>query len=91
MENQVCLLTYLQSALPAIPINTPPKSGNTTDRAYKASDISNVEIWDDFNLNTIIQSYQNLLVQAQLPPHSMPTSPPRAITGEDSLRSKIWE
>ncbi|OJD10486.1 hypothetical protein AJ78_08524 [Emergomyces pasteurianus Ep9510] len=92
MANQVSLLTYLQNALPAIPVNPPPNPGrNTTNTAYEASDIHNIGVWHGFNLNALLQSYQNLLVQARLPPDPMPTSPPRAITAENALRSKISE
>lgn len=92
MANQVSLLTYLQHALPAIPVNPPPNPGrNTTNTAYEASDIHNIGVWHGFNLNALLQSYQNLLVQARLPPDPMPTSPPRAITAENALRSKISE
>ncbi|EEH40548.1 hypothetical protein PAAG_09001 [Paracoccidioides lutzii Pb01] len=92
MANQVSLLTYLQNALPAIPVNPPPNPGrNTTNEASEASDIRNIGVWHGFNLNALLQSYQNLLVKARLPPDPMPTSPPGAITAENALRSMISE
>ncbi|OJD25626.1 hypothetical protein ACJ73_02998 [Blastomyces percursus] len=73
-------------------VNPPLNPGrNTTNTAYGASGIHNIGVWHGFNLNALLQSYQNLLVQARLPPDPMPTSPPRAITAENALRSKISE
>ncbi|KAK9235307.1 hypothetical protein V1525DRAFT_390612 [Lipomyces kononenkoae] len=88
----VPLMSYLQYALPAIPINPPPNpTRNTSNTAYEAADIRGTDVWHGFNLNSILQRYGNVLVQAHLPPDPMPTSPPRAITARNALRSKISE
>jgi hypothetical protein len=42
-------------------------------------------------LNAILHKYGHLLAQAHLPPDSMPTSPPPAITSENALRSRVAE
>ncbi|KAL1979107.1 hypothetical protein VTN96DRAFT_6842 [Rasamsonia emersonii] len=92
MANQVSLMTYLQQALPAIPTNQPPNPGhNTTNTLYGAADINNIGRWNNFNLTTVLQRYQNVLFQAHLPSDPMPISPPRAITAENALRSKLSE
>lgn len=54
-------------------------------------DIRGTAVWHGFNLPAIIQRYRNILGQARLPLDPMPTSPPSAITSENSLRSKISE
>ncbi|KKZ62855.1 hypothetical protein EMCG_02789 [[Emmonsia] crescens] len=75
-----------------IPVNLPPNPGrNTTNTAYEASDIHNIVVWHGFNLNAVLQRHQNVLVQARLPQDPMLTSPPRAITAENTLRSKVSE
>ncbi|KUL89887.1 hypothetical protein ZTR_02974 [Talaromyces verruculosus] len=90
MANQVPLITYVQSPLPAIPINPTPNPGrNTTNTAYKAEDIQNITVWHDFSLNTILQRYHNVLVQARLPPNPLPNSPPAAIVVETLLRDAV--
>lgn len=90
MAGQVPLITYLQSPLPAIPINPAPNSGrNTTNTAYGAEDIQNITGWHDFNLNTILQRYHNVLVQARLQPDPLPNSPPAAIVAETLLRDAV--
>ncbi|KAL2819102.1 hypothetical protein BJX63DRAFT_428762 [Aspergillus granulosus] len=92
MANNVSLMSYLQQALPAIPANPPPTLGhNTVNSAYEGEDIHVITVWHGFNLHNIIQRYGNTLGQAHLPPDPMPTSPVRAITSENSLRSKISE
>ncbi|KAJ9259421.1 hypothetical protein DTO207G8_984 [Paecilomyces variotii] len=91
-NNTVSLMVYLQHALPAIPTNPPPHPGrNTTNTADEADDISGIAVWHGFNLQTIIHRYGNILGQTHLPPDPMPTSPPRAITAGNALRSKIYE
>ncbi|RAL04251.1 uncharacterized protein BO80DRAFT_259312 [Aspergillus ibericus CBS 121593] len=92
MANQVSLLSYLQVALPAIPIGLNANPGrNTTNSEYEASDIKSTAAWPEFNLNTILQQYQHILQQCRLPGDFIPTSRPRAITAENALRSKISE
>lgn len=92
MANNISLMVYLQFALPAIPTNPPPNPGrNTTNTAYEAGDIRGTAVWHGFDLHTIIHRYGNILGQTHLPPDPMPTSPPRAITAENALRSKISE
>lgn len=92
MAGSISLMSYLQTALPAIPTNPPANpSGNTTNTAYRAEDIRSISNWNEVNLNTILQRYGNVVGQARLPADAMPTSPPRAIPAENALRSKVSE
>lgn len=92
MAGNISLMSYLQTALPAIPTNPPANpSSNTMNSAYRAEDIHSISSWNGFNLNTILQRYRNVLEQARLPADAMPTSPPRAIPAENALRSKVSE
>ncbi|KAE8381336.1 hypothetical protein BDV26DRAFT_278901 [Aspergillus bertholletiae] len=92
MANQVSLLSYFEVALPAIPINPPPRSGpNTQNDAYSHRDIRAIGVWEDFNLANIIQTYGPALTTPFLPAEQLSTSPPRAISSENALRQRIGE
>ncbi|OJD27503.1 hypothetical protein ACJ73_01116 [Blastomyces percursus] len=72
-------MAYLQNAPPDIPTLPPPNPRpNTTNTAYRASDIHNVGVWTNFNLATIRQR-----------PDPFPVSPPQPINSENPLRHRI--
>ena len=51
----VTLMTYLQRALPALPVMPPPHPGqNTSNASYHSDDINNITVWQSFNLNTFV-------------------------------------
>ncbi|ODH49537.1 hypothetical protein GX48_04324 [Paracoccidioides brasiliensis] len=55
---QVTLITFLQQPLAAVPVHPPPQIGrNTTNQAYGYLDIRGLQIWQGFNLETILQQY----------------------------------
>ncbi|KAL2375090.1 hypothetical protein BDBG_16287 [Blastomyces gilchristii SLH14081] len=59
---QVTLITFLQQPLAAVPVHPPPQLGrNTTNQAYSYLDIRGLQIWQGFNLETILQQYHNVL------------------------------
>ncbi|KGM91615.1 uncharacterized protein PADG_12299 [Paracoccidioides brasiliensis Pb18] len=59
---QVTLITFLQQPLAAVPVHPPPQLGrNTTNQAYSYLDIQGLQIWQGFNLETILQQYQKCL------------------------------
>lgn len=92
MAAQISLLEYLQHAPPIIPTNPPqdPRH-NTTNDSYGAGDIRSVTPWQEFNVNTILQNHQNLLVQALLAPDPFPASPPPRMNSEMHLRLRTGE
>ncbi|PGH16821.1 hypothetical protein AJ79_01465 [Helicocarpus griseus UAMH5409] len=55
------------------------------------TDIQTTAVWNGFNLNTLLPAFQNLLAQVHIMPDPMPASPPRPITAENALRSKVSE
>jgi hypothetical protein len=83
-------MAYLQNRPPDIPTLPPPNPGsNTTNTAYRASDIHNVGVWTNFNLATIRQRYQAHLTTTTLQPDPFPVSPPQPINSENPLRHRI--
>ncbi|KKZ64659.1 hypothetical protein EMCG_09422 [[Emmonsia] crescens] len=89
---QVTLMNFLQAGLPALPANAPPNSGpNTTNVCYSFADIQSTGIWNAFNLNNLLQRYQNLLNQVHLDSDPLPASPVPAMGSEDLIRDKIAE
>ncbi|ODH12613.1 hypothetical protein ACO22_08094, partial [Paracoccidioides brasiliensis] len=78
--------------LAAVPVHPPPQLGrNTTNQAYSYLDIQGLQIWQGFNLETILQQYQNVLNGAVIAADPMPASPPRPITAENVLQAQICE
>ncbi|KAK2798720.1 hypothetical protein FQN50_008758 [Emmonsiellopsis sp. PD_5] len=89
---QVTLIAFLQQPLAAVPVHPPPQPGrNTTNQAYSYLDIQGLQIWQSFNLETILQQYQNVLNGAVIAADPMPVSPPRPITAENVLQAQICE
>ncbi|KAH1863774.1 hypothetical protein KXX01_002399 [Aspergillus fumigatus] len=90
MATQVSLFSYLQAAPPVIPASPPSNpSRNTTNTAYGADDIRSTAVWPGFDLQTILQRYEALLMQVQLPADPMPISPSRGVPTETALREKL--
>ncbi|QSS66058.1 hypothetical protein I7I51_06909 [Histoplasma capsulatum] len=70
----------------------PPQLGrNTTNQAYSYLDIRGLQIWQGFNLKTILQQYHNVLNGVMIAADPMPVSPPRPITAENVLQAQICE
>ncbi|KAL4969493.1 uncharacterized protein BDV14DRAFT_84313 [Aspergillus stella-maris] len=93
MEGPFSLLEYLQQAPPALPLEPPPDPGSsTTDSEYSATDISTIGIWSDFDLQSILQRYNQILTQAQLPRLDLaPPSPPISINAKFTLIARLYE
>ncbi|KAL1995195.1 hypothetical protein VTN49DRAFT_1382 [Thermomyces lanuginosus] len=89
MANLISLLEYLQVRPPEVPvINQGQSRQNTANKSYNHRNISFIGSWDDFNLDTIMNQYGQLLTQAQIEPDRMPASSPPPITSENSLRRR---
>lgn len=90
MANQITLMQYLQRGPPAIPTNPPSSPGpNTTNHAYGWEDISSVNHWNTFNLQTVVQRYGQLLTTTAIQNEPMPTSPPQAVNSENLIRYRV--
>jgi hypothetical protein len=89
---QVTLMAYLQQPLAAVRIHPPERPGrNTTNSRYSYEDIQGLQLWQNFNLQTILQQYQNVLNGAVITAEPVRDSPPRTITAENVLLAQIWE
>ena len=88
MANQTTLLAYLQDAPPPLEyIDIGQSADNTTSRSYNQEDINNVNPWPEFNVNTILREYYDLLnaVHIDYDPIRAGTPEQRAITSESGL------
>jgi hypothetical protein len=90
-EMAVSLTTYLQRALPPLPLLPPHAGDNTQNAAYHWVDIGNIGVWVAFNLNTIQTQYQTLMNATRLQPDRMPLSPRKPINAENTIKNRISE
>ena len=90
MAANIPLMAYLQKTMPHIPINFHGQSrANTTNQNYRATDITNLQIWQNFNLATILNSYGNLLTNAMIRDHPNPPTPPAPSSSESTIRARL--
>lgn len=89
--NATDFIQYLQQNPPTIPTSAPDSnSQNARNEAYSWQDIESIGLWQDFNINTILRRYQNVLYQNvlyQTPiTYDPPASPPERINAANALR-----
>jgi len=87
----ITLMTYLQQALPPLPVMPPRAGHNTENAAYHSNDIHNITFWPAFNLNTILNRYQLVLTTTRLAPDRMPLSPRKPINAENTIKKRVSE
>jgi hypothetical protein len=87
----VTLMTYLQRALPQLPVIAPPAGRNTENAAYYRTDIRSIAFWPAFNLNTILTRYRPLLTTTRLAPDRMPLSPRKPVNAENTVKHRACE
>lgn len=86
----VTLMTYIQQPLPLFPIDA-QISVSAASLHYSHADITEIQIWQDFSLQTILQRFQDLLNQTHIAADPFFESPPRFISGDDQLQAEIIE
>ncbi|OQE25576.1 hypothetical protein PENSTE_c006G05460 [Penicillium steckii] len=86
----ISLQQYLQVGLPRITVLDQGQSTeNTRSGYYWADQIKSTRRWDDFNIDSIQQTFRPLLEQTQIPPEPIVNSVPLPVNSEASARARI--
>lgn len=87
------LLEYLQRPLTPPQDVVPRRVGkNTTSKLFSHKDIKNLQIWEEFNYDNIMQEFQDVLMQASIEDDSLaPSSPQRTVNSENLVRAEVCE
>ena len=87
------LLEYLQRPLTPPQDVVPRRVGkNTTSKLFSHKDIKNLQTWEEFNYDNIMQEFQDVLMQASIEDDSLaPSSPQRTVNSENLVRAEVCE
>ena len=87
------LLEYLQRPLTPPQVVVPRRVGkNTTSKLFSHKDIKNLQIWEEFNYDNIMQEFQDVLMQASIEDDTLaPSSPQRTVNSENLVRTEVCE
>ena len=89
---QARLMTYLQYSLPNLPAQAPPNAGhNTRNDSYGFQDITSVAVWQEFNVNTIINDYGALLNNARIRPNPTRPAAPHTVVSETPIAHRTTQ
>jgi hypothetical protein len=90
MESRVSLLDYLQRHPPLLLTASYPNGPDFTP-SYTSGNLPNLTEWREFDLETIFEKYEALLVQTMLPDDPFPTSPLLEIIADNHFHYRVAE